>query len=84
MIAADQKNMMQTEIDAVCELADFFRFNVAFMTQIYQDQPLSSEGIWNRMQYRPLEGFVYAITPFNFTSIAGNFAILLPALMWKA
>jgi 1-pyrroline-5-carboxylate dehydrogenase len=84
---AQSKNMMQTEIDAVCELADFFRFNVAFMAQIYQDQPLSSEGIWNRMQYRPLEGFVYAITPFNFTSIAGNLpsapALMGNVVVWK-
>ena len=84
---AQSKNMMQTEIDAVCELADFFRFNVEFMTQIYRDQPLSVSGIWNRMQYRPLEGFVYAVTPFNFTSIAANLPAA-PALMgntvvWK-
>jgi len=84
---AQSKNVMQAEIDAVAELCDFFRFNVEFMTQIYQDQPISSEGIWNRMEYRALEGFIYAITPFNFTSIAGNLSAA-PALMgnvvlWK-
>ena len=84
---AQSKNVMQSEIDAVAELCDFFRFNVQFMTQIYQDQPISSEGIWNRMEYRALEGFIYAITPFNFTSIAGNLSAA-PALMgnviiWK-
>lgn len=84
---AQSKNVMQSEIDAVAELCDFFRFNVEFMTQIYQDQPISSDGIWNRMEYRALEGFVYAITPFNFTSIAGNLSAA-PALMgnvviWK-
>ncbi len=84
---AQSKNVMQSEIDAVAELCDFFRFNVEFMTQIYQDQPISSEGIWNRMEYRALEGFIYSITPFNFTSIAGNLSAA-PALMgnvviWK-
>jgi 1-pyrroline-5-carboxylate dehydrogenase len=84
---AQSKNVMQAEIDAVAELCDFFRFNVEFMTQIYNDQPISSEGIWNRMEYRALEGFIYAITPFNFTSIAGNLSAA-PALMgnvviWK-
>jgi len=84
---AQSKNVMQAEVDAVAELCDFFRFNVEFMTQIYNDQPISSEGIWNRMEYRALEGFVYAITPFNFTSIAGNLSAA-PALMgnvviWK-
>jgi 1-pyrroline-5-carboxylate dehydrogenase len=66
------KNVFQAEIDAACELIDFFRFNVEFMTEIYSNQPESAPGIWNRMEYRALEGFVYAITPFNFTSIAGN------------
>ncbi|MGB5244088.1 MAG: L-glutamate gamma-semialdehyde dehydrogenase [Lutimonas sp.] len=84
---AQSKNMMQTEIDAVCELADFFRFNVEFMSQIYSDQPISVEGIWNRMQYRPLEGFVYAVTPFNFTSIAANLpaapAMMGNVVVWK-
>jgi 1-pyrroline-5-carboxylate dehydrogenase len=66
------KNVFQAEIDAACEMIDFFRFNVEFMTEIYSNQPQSAPGIWNRMEYRPLEGFVYAITPFNFTSIAGH------------
>ncbi|HXH17937.1 MAG TPA: L-glutamate gamma-semialdehyde dehydrogenase [Chitinophagales bacterium] len=81
------KNVHQSEIDAVCELADFFRFNVHFMQQIYAEQPYSPEGVRNSMDYRPLEGFVLAITPFNFTSIAGNLPTA-PALMgntvvWK-
>jgi len=81
------KNIFQAEIDAACELIDFLKFNVQFMTDIYQNQPESSKGIWNRMEYRPLEGFVFAITPFNFTSIAANLCIA-PALMgntivWK-
>ncbi len=81
------KNVFQAEIDSACELIDFFRFNVEFMTEIYSNQPESAPGIWNRMEYRPLEGFVYAITPFNFTSIAGNLPAA-PALMgnvviWK-
>ena len=81
------KNVFQAEIDAACEMADFFRFNVEYMAQIYNDQPISSKGIWNRVEQRPLEGFVYAITPFNFTSIAGNLPAA-PALMgnvvvWK-
>jgi 1-pyrroline-5-carboxylate dehydrogenase len=66
------KTIQQAEIDAACELIDFWRFNVAFARQILADQPISSLGVWNRADYRPLEGFVYAITPFNFTSIAGN------------
>jgi len=81
------KNVYQSEIDAVCETADFLRFNVHYMTEIYHDQPISSNGVWNRMEWRPLEGFVYAITPFNFTSIAANLPAA-PALMgnvvvWK-
>lgn len=81
------KNVYQAEIDAACEMADFFRFNVQFMSQIYKDQPISSKGLWNRVEQRPLEGFVYAITPFNFTSIAANLSAA-PALMgnvvvWK-
>lgn len=84
---AQSKNVFQAEIDAACELIDFFRFNVQFMTEIYSNQPESSAGIWNRMEYRALEGFVYAITPFNFTSIAANLPAA-PALMgnvvvWK-
>ena len=84
---AQSKNVYQAEIDSACELIDFLRFNVEFMTEIYTNQPVSSPGIWNRMEYRPLEGFVYAITPFNFTAIAGNLPAA-PALMgnvviWK-
>lgn len=81
------KTVYQAEIDAVAELADFFRFNVAFMQQIYDLQPDNARGTWNRMEWRPLEGFVFAVTPFNFTSIAGNLPTA-PALMgntvvWK-
>ncbi len=71
------KNVYQAEIDSACEMIDFFRFNVQFMTEIYQNQPQSSSGVWNRMEYRALEGFTYAVTPFNFTAIAAN----LPASM---
>ncbi|MCB0495396.1 MAG: L-glutamate gamma-semialdehyde dehydrogenase [Cyclobacteriaceae bacterium] len=81
------KNAFQAEIDAACEFIDFLRFNVKYMTDIYKEQPESAPGIWNRLEYRPLEGFVFAITPFNFTSIAGNLPAS-PALMgnvavWK-
>ena len=81
------KTAFQAEIDAACELIDFWRFNVAFARQIMEEQPKSAKGIWNRVDHRPLEGFVYAITPFNFTSIAGNLPTA-PALMgntvvWK-
>jgi len=81
------KSAYQAEIDASCELADFWRFNVAFARQLMAQQPVSSPGVWNRTDYRPLEGFVYAITPFNFTAIAGNLPTA-PALMgntvvWK-
>jgi 1-pyrroline-5-carboxylate dehydrogenase len=81
------KTAHQAEIDSACELVDFFRFNVYFAEQLYNDQPISAPGMWNRMEYRPLEGFIYAITPFNFTSIAGNLPTA-PALMgnvalWK-
>ena len=84
---AQSKNPFQSEIDAVAELIDFLRFNVHFMAEIYAEQPISSPGIWNRMEHRPLEGFVFALTPFNFTSIAGNLPTA-PALMgntvvWK-
>ncbi len=84
---AQSKNAFQSEIDAVCELADFWRFNVQYLTEIYAEQPESSPGVWNRMEYRALEGFVLAVTPFNFTSIAGNLPTA-PALMgntvvWK-
>ncbi|HTE01570.1 MAG TPA: aldehyde dehydrogenase family protein, partial [Mucilaginibacter sp.] len=67
------KNAYQAEIDSACELIDFLRFNVLYMTQIYQQQPpISGKGVWNRVEQRPLEGFVFALTPFNFTAIAGN------------
>ncbi len=84
---SQSKNAYQAEIDAACEFADFLRFNVAYMTDIYSEQPESSPGIWNRLEHRPLEGFVFAITPFNFTAIAGNLPAA-PALMgntciWK-
>jgi len=81
------KTVQQAEIDAACELIDFLRFNVAFARQILADQPISSAGVWNRMDYRPLEGFVYAITPFNFTAIAGNLptsaALMGNPVLWK-
>ncbi|WP_222983512.1 L-glutamate gamma-semialdehyde dehydrogenase [Flagellimonas meishanensis] len=84
---AQSKTIHQAEIDAACELIDFLRFNVEFMSQIYGEQPESSEGIWNRVEYRPLEGFVYAITPFNFTAIAGNLpasaAMMGNVVLWK-
>jgi 1-pyrroline-5-carboxylate dehydrogenase len=81
------KNIYQAEIDAVAELADFFRFNVQFMTEFYAQQPISSKTIWNQMEYRPLEGFIFALTPFNFTAIAGNLpgapALLGNTVVWK-
>lgn len=81
------KNPFQAEIDAACELIDFFRFNVHFLSEIYNQQPISSPGIHNRLEYRPLEGFVLAITPFNFTSIAGNLptapAMCGNVVVWK-
>lgn len=81
------KNAYQAEIDAVCELADFLRYNVHYMAQIYDDQPHSPRGTWNRMEYRPLEGFVLAVTPFNFTAIAGNLptapAMMGNTVIWK-
>jgi 1-pyrroline-5-carboxylate dehydrogenase len=81
------KNVFQSEIDAVCELADFFRFNVNYMTQIYNYQPISGKNTWDFMEWRPLEGFVFALTPFNFTSIAGNLptapAIMGNVVVWK-
>lgn len=81
------KTIHQAEIDSACEFIDFLRYNVEFMTQIYAEQPVSSEGIWNRMEHRPLEGFIYAITPFNFTAIAGNLpsapAMLGNVVVWK-
>lgn len=80
---AQSKTVHQAEIDAACELIDFFRFNVWFAERVHEDQPLSGPGVWNRVEYRPLEGFIYAVTPFNFTSIAGNLASA-PALMGNA
>lgn len=81
------KNAYQAEIDAACELIDFLRFNVHFMGEIYRDQPESSPGVWNRVEYRPLEGFVFALTPFNFTAIAGNLptsaALMGNTVVWK-
>ncbi len=81
------KTVHQAEIDAACELCDFWRFNVAYMARIYAEQPFSPSGTWNRLDYRPLEGFVFAITPFNFTSIAGNLpaspAMLGNTVVWK-
>lgn len=84
---AQSKTVHQAEIDAACEFADFLRFNVHFMTEIYREQPESSEGVWNRIEYRPLEGFIYAISPFNFTAIAGNLpaapAMMGNTVVWK-
>ena len=81
------KTVQQAEIDAACELIDFWRFNVVFARRIFEDQPISSPGVWNRTDYRPLEGFVYAITPFNFTAIAGNLptsaALMGNVVIWK-
>jgi 1-pyrroline-5-carboxylate dehydrogenase len=81
------KTAHQAEIDAACELIDFFRFNVEFMTRIYKEQPLSSPGVWNRLEYRPLEGFVFAVSPFNFTAIGGNLttsaALMGNVILWK-
>ncbi|MDI1316408.1 L-glutamate gamma-semialdehyde dehydrogenase [Flavobacterium sp.] len=84
---AQSKTIYQAEIDASCELIDFLRYNVQFMTQIYKDQPASNSDVWNRVEYRALEGFVYAITPFNFTAIAGNLpssaALMGNVVIWK-
>lgn len=81
------KNAFQAEIDSACEIIDFLRFNVQFMSEIYADQPISDDGIWNRVEYRPLEGFLYAVTPFNFTAIAGNLpscmAMMGNVVVWK-
>ncbi|MFN4971568.1 MAG: L-glutamate gamma-semialdehyde dehydrogenase [Bacteroidota bacterium] len=81
------KNAFQAEIDSACEIIDFLRFNVYFMSRIYADQPQSAKGIWNRLEYRPLEGFIYALTPFNFTAIAGNLptsaAMMGNVVVWK-
>lgn len=84
---AQGKTVHQAEIDSACELIDFLRFNVQYMTEIYKQQPVSSKGIWNRVEQRPLEGFVYAITPFNFTAISGNLpscvAMMGNVVVWK-
>ena len=81
------KTAHQAEIDAACELIDFWRFNVEFMVRIYEQQPISSTGVWNRMEYRPLEGFVFAVSPFNFTAIGGNLsgspALMGNTVVWK-
>jgi 1-pyrroline-5-carboxylate dehydrogenase len=81
------KTAHQAEIDSACELIDFWRFNTSFMTRIYEEQPISSPGVWNRIEYRPLEGFVFAVTPFNFTAIAGNLptsaALMGNTVVWK-
>ena len=81
------KTAHQAEIDAACELIDFWRFNTQFMLRIYEEQPISSPGVWNRMEYRPLEGFVFAVTPFNFTAIGGNLpaspALMGNTVVWK-
>ena len=81
------KTAHQAEIDAACELIDFLRFNVEFMTRIYTEQPVSSPGMWNRLEYRPLEGFVFAVSPFNFTAIGGNLtsspALMGNVVLWK-
>ena len=84
---AQSKNVMQAEIDAACELIDFFNFNVQYMSQLYKEQPESQPGMWNRLEHRPLEGFVFALTPFNFTSICANLcaapAMLGNVVVWK-
>lgn len=84
---AQAKTVHQAEIDSACELIDFLRFNVEYMTRIYNEQPTSTDGVWNRLEHRPLEGFVYAITPFNFTAIAGNLpaspALMGNVVIWK-
>lgn len=81
------KNAFQAEIDSACEIIDFLRFNVQYMTEIYAEQPISSPGVWNRLEWRPLEGFIYALTPFNFTAIAGNLpsscAMMGNVVVWK-
>jgi 1-pyrroline-5-carboxylate dehydrogenase len=81
------KSAYQAEIDAACELIDFLRYNVYFMAQLYHEQPVSSPGMWNRIEYRPLEGFTFALTPFNFTAIAGNLptsmAMMGNTVVWK-
>lgn len=84
---AQSKNVFQAEIDAACEMIDFLRFNVQYMQEIYRQQPISSKGVWNRVEQRPLEGFVFALTPFNFTAISGNLptsaAMMGNTVVWK-
>ena len=84
---AQSKNVFQAEIDAACELIDFFKFNAEYVTQLYGEQPESAPGMWNRLEHRPLEGFVLAITPFNFTSICANLcaapAMMGNVIVWK-
>ncbi|MGB1210874.1 delta-1-pyrroline-5-carboxylate dehydrogenase [Lacinutrix venerupis] len=84
---AQSKTIHQAEIDAACELIDFLRFNVQYMTDMYHEQPESTSGAWNRLEYRPLEGFTYAVSPFNFTAIAGNLpscmALMGNVVVWK-
>lgn len=84
---AQSKTIHQAEIDAACEFIDFLRFNVAYMQEIYQQQPASDSSVWNRLTYRPLEGFIYAVTPFNFTAISGNLpasaAMMGNVVVWK-
>ena len=81
------KNAFQAEIDSACEIIDFLRYNVKYMTEIYAEQPESAPGMWNRLEWRPLEGFIYALTPFNFTAIAGNLpsscAMMGNVVVWK-
>src|ERR687892_1927065 len=81
------KTALQAEIDAACELTDFWRFNPWLMTRMYEEQPMSAPGVWNRMEYRPLDGFVFAVSPFNFTAIGGNLptapALLGNTVVWK-
>jgi len=81
------KTAHQAEIDSACETIDFFRFNVEFMTRVYSEQPISSQGVWNRLEYRPLEGFVFAVSPFNFTAIAANLTsspvLMGNTVVWK-
>ncbi len=84
---AQAKTLHQAEIDSACEFIDFLRYNVEYMSQIYAEQPTSTDGVWNRLEHRPLEGFVYAITPFNFTAISGNLpssvALMGNVVVWK-
>lgn len=85
---AQSKNAFQSEIDSICEMVDFLRFNVQYMAEIYNEQPpANAKGIWNRLEYRPLEGFIFALTPFNFTAIAGNLptapAMMGNVIVWK-